>query len=171
MVNYFGTVAWALAHWNSSPGFPNSVWYGDDCTDFASSALHFGGRDPETWPTSGGNPINERSNDWYWYNGSWWGIPVHSYSWGGAYDLAYHELWHGARFLKYLWDAIPGDIASVNWHGTSFNNIDHTGVVTGTAGLWPTITQHTNNHRNYPIQNWYAVGPRVQVWIWEPVNG
>ena len=172
MTSARGTASWALAHWNSSPGFPNSIWYGDDCTDFASSAIHYGGGAAEWWPTSatGGNPVSSRSNDWFWYNGSWWGIPVHSYSWGGAFDLAEYERRNGATFLKYIGDARPGDVGSVNWHGTGFYNIDHTGVVTGMSHGWPVLTQHTRNVQHEPLQRWYAQGPHVQVWIWRPVN-
>ena len=173
LVNLNGVANWALAHWNSPPGFPDSVWYGDDCTDFASGALHNGGGDPETWPTSfGDTPMNARGNDWYWYNGSWWGVPVFSHSWGGAFNLFNHEVVrHGARVLSNISEAKPGDIASVNWHGTGYRNIDHTGVVTGMQNGRPLITQHSNPRKNYSIQNWFAQGPHVQVWIWVPLNG
>jgi hypothetical protein len=54
------------------------------------------------WTSS---PWEGQSNDWYWYLYSWWGYPAHSYSWGGAFNLADHEWLRGATFLKYLSDA------------------------------------------------------------------
>lgn len=83
------------------------------------------------------SPFTAQSNNWYWYIFSYYGYPAHSYSWGSAFDLADHEWRHGAIFLKYFSDARPGDIASVNWHGTGFYNIDHTGVITGMVNGWP----------------------------------
>jgi len=169
MVSARGTASWALSHWNTSPGVAVSLIYGDDCTDFASSALAYGGGDPMTKYTA--SPWNAQSNNWYWYIFSWYGYPAHSYSWGGAANLADHEWRHGATFLKYISDARPGDVASVNWKGTGFYNIDHTGVVTGMSNGWPVFTQHTRNVQHEPLQKWYATGPNVQVWIWRPVNG
>jgi RHS repeat-associated protein len=165
LVNLWGVRTWALNNVNGS----DNGW-GDDCTDFASRALYYGGGDPETWPTSGGNPVNERSNDWYWYNGSWWGGPVKSYSWGGAYNLADHEALHGTTFLKY-WDyAMAGDIASVSWDSSSPHNIDHTGVITGMKNGVPIITQHTENTTE-SMNVWKQKNPHMTVWIWVPVNG
>ena len=47
-----------------------------------------------------GNPVGgAKSNNWYWYLFAWWGYPAHSYSWGGAADLADHEWLHGNLWI------------------------------------------------------------------------
>jgi RHS repeat-associated protein len=60
MVSARGTATWALRNWNGS-----NNGYGDDCTDFASRALHLGGGDPLTWPApkTSQNVINDRKNE------------------------------------------------------------------------------------------------------------
>jgi RHS repeat-associated protein len=165
LVNLNGVAAWARANVNGS----NNGW-ADDCTDFASRALYYGGGDRQTWPTSGGSPIAERSDDWYWYNGSWWGVPVKSYSWGGAFNLADHESEHGARFLGYASDAKPGDIISVNLSGTAWHGIDHTGVITAMQNGVPVITQHSRSITE-SLHVWQKDNPHMTMWIWTPANG
>jgi RHS repeat-associated protein len=167
LVNLNGVANWALANVNGS----NNGW-GDDCTDFASRALYYGGGDPERWPTKGGyNPVNARADDYYWYNGSWWGVAVHSYSWGGAFNLADHERQHGAQFLRYSTDAKRGDIVSANTKGSAWGSIDHTGVITATVSNGNfQITQHSYNLIER-LSDWLRKSPHLTYWVWVPVSG
>jgi RHS repeat-associated protein len=165
LVNLAGVASWAKANVGGGNG-----GYHDDCTDFASRALYYGGGVPETWPTSGGNPVSSRGNDWYWYNGEWWGVSVASYSWGGAFNLADHESKHNAQFLKYESDAKPGDIVSADLGGPSWKLIDHTGVVVGMQNGVPIVAQHSRGVIE-SLNAWFRKFPPTHIWIWVPANG
>jgi hypothetical protein len=125
--NRAGVVSWANTNTNATSS--NDDGHSDDCTDFASRALHSGGGLPETlnWPNT--------ANDQYRYHNSAYA----SHSWGGAFNNSDFFYLHGATFLSNIWQAVPGDLIWVDWDGdkwrgctstTDQNCIDHTGVTT-----------------------------------------
>jgi Putative amidase domain len=162
-----GEVKWALQNWNGGKD-----GYGDDCTDFASRAMHIGGG--AIFDINTLSPFN-RKDDHYWYNTAFFlpGFYVHTYSWGSAPHLADHLWLRGNTWLKYYSSAKPGDLIFANWSGGVFINlrngakdtITHVGVITKMSNGVPLITQHTNDRRNEPIWRWLATGPHVHVWV------
>lgn len=171
LISARGVVNWANANYS---GGDNG--YVDDCTDFASRALHLGGGDPQTWPApkTSQNVINDRKNDWYWYYG-WVGVAkgamiAASYSWGGAFNLADHENMRGAWFTRHRQDARPGDIVSANMYGSSWSGIDHTGVVVAMQNGWPYLAQHSGD-KEESLSVWVQKDANCHYWIWRPANG
>jgi hypothetical protein len=158
-VNRAGAAKWALANWNGT------YYFGDDCADFVSRALAYGGGDPEKIGT---NP----SDDHYWYFLQYRYGHYNSHSWSVAEDLAIHLLWRGSYFLKYWNNASPGDVIFANWNGTNFSGISHVGLVTGMKNGAPLITQHSPSQKNIPLSYWLTHGGKnVHVWIASPAPG
>ena len=79
--NAAGAAAWARANVKSSD---NPYGYGDDCTDFVSRAMHFGGGMP--FIDVSGFVNNKDDNNWYAYVLA--GLRIRTHSWGSAPDLA-----------------------------------------------------------------------------------
>lgn len=162
-VNRKGAVSWALKN-----VFGTYNGFGDDCTDFVSRALAYGGGDPEA---IGGIPGNS-TNDHYWYflTGKyirWW-----SHSWSVARDLATHLNIRKSRWLKYWQDAQPGDIIFANWNGSKFSGISHVGIITKMVKGEPYITQHSPSQKNISLHYWLTHGGKdVHVWIAVPASG
>jgi Putative amidase domain/Fibronectin type III domain len=159
-VNLNGVSSWAYDNWNGT-----NNGYGDDCTDFASRALHFGGSDPEN---EGWDPPIDHTDDDYWYRATFDGITVATYSWAAAYHLADHLNLNGSYYRAYWNYATPGDIIFANWSSNSFTGISHTGVITKMSNGLPFITQHTNDARNISLYVWLDSHPHVSVWIAVP---
>jgi hypothetical protein len=158
-VNRAGAAKWALANWNGT------YYFGDDCADFVSRALAYGGGDPEKIGT---NP----SDDHYWYFLQYRYGHYYSHSWSVAEDLAIHLWWRGSYFLKYWNNAVPGDVIFANWNGTNFSGISHVGLVTGMKNGAPLITQHSPSQKNIPLSYWLTHGGKnVHVWIASPAPG
>jgi Putative amidase domain len=224
-----GVADWALQNWNGS----YNGFFIDDCTDFASRALHLGGVVPETEPGSLKTAITVaraefglpfgvgveaayatveaanhlvRGNLDYWYEVGFYGLPegLHSDSWAGAYDLAEHEVIEGGQFVVSSaqlpstcggssdvdWSEVhPGDIIFTDFSGSSFSQIDHTGVVVGwspeglQAGtqftgpfsssyqpgdhLW--LAQHSPSQIT-SLDYWQTDGHPMHVWIVNPAD-
>ena len=158
-VSRSGAAKWALANWNGK------YYFSDDCADFVSRALAYGGGDPETIGT---NP----SDNHYWYFLQYRYGYYYSHSWSVAEDLAIHLLWRGSSFLRYWSDAVPGDVIFANWNGSNFSGISHVGLVTGMKNGAPLITQHSPSQKNIPLSYWLTHGGKnVHVWIASPAPG
>jgi RHS repeat-associated protein len=155
---------WALANVNGS-----NNGYNPDCTDFASRALHFGGRDPESWPEFAW----QYTDDHYWFNGLWNGIyPLASYSWGGAFNLADHLYIRGSYFIHHIGTAHRGDIVFGALAGGGWTSVDHTGVISSNAdGGWPNETQHSPGMTE-SLYLWFVHYPHLRdVFICHPKSG
>ncbi len=162
-VNLSGAASWALGRWNGT-----NNGYGDDCTDFVSRAIHFGGGDQEDYGWTA--PENYR-DDHYWYRSTWYGVTVATYSWAGAYHFADHLVLRGNYKRMYWSYSTPGDVIFANWSGSSFKGISHTGIITKMSNGWPMITQHTNDKKNEPLWDWLNSGSNVNVWVFIPDPG
>lgn len=160
-----GTVAWARAHYKGGyNGFK------DDCTDFASRALYYGGgmHQRTYWL-----PATKTHDDHYWFQehmaaGNAWS----TYSWGGAYHHANFEHLEGGVYASYLSQAVPGDLIFANWSGSSFSGIGHTAVITKVSNGVIFVTQHTNDRIDSPLSygpySWYTGHPNLTLWIVKP---
>lgn len=161
---------WALNHVSiSNNGF------GDDCTDFVSRALFYGGGFPKKYNGAGFRGKHaSTSNDKYWFiqdllGRSW------SHSWTVAKDLYQFEKKQGAGFVSPR-NAAPGDIVWVNWTGTSSAGISHAAVITKVTGSNAYVTQHSNARRNEPIWkvkdaiSWQKANPHLHAWATQPTE-
>jgi hypothetical protein len=171
--NLGGIVSWA----NSNATSKNDDGYSDDCTDFASRALHYGGGLPENPPW---DPPAVHTNDAYWFRDSGTFGTTATYSWGGAFNNSDFEFKQGADFLSYQSQAKAGDIIWVDWVGgdwrgcsstTHGNCMDHTGIIADVTSKNIYIDQHTPNVRNVPLYKvpgettWYGSDPNLHTWI------
>jgi len=146
-----------------------------------------------------------RGNLDYWYDFGFYGLPegVHSDSWSVAKDLAQREVNEGGQVVVDAaqlpdscatsnegWSQVhPGDIIFTDFGGSSFGDIDHTGVVVGwsTEGLeagesftgpfspsyqpgdhlW--IAQHSPSQVT-SLDYWLQEHSNMHVWIVNPAN-
>ncbi len=170
--NQSAEIEWAQDH--AYPGtHKDEKGFGDDCTDFVSRALHFGGGMPEdTAPFT----ITQKHDDRYWYQfHAAAGITETSYSWANSYNNADFFYRQGAHFLKYILDAKPGDIIYADWTSKRWSKISHAGVITKVTSKNVYITQHTNNRYNEPLfattpNSWFGKHPRLSAWIVLPAR-
>lgn len=157
-VNKRAAAAWALANMNTAP-----YVFRDDCTDFVSEALAYGGGDPQTVGQS-------NIKDWFFFMFRF-GIR-YSLSWSVAHDLAVHQGLIHSYWIRYWRDASPGDLIFADWSGSSFAGISHVGIITGMRNGQPLITQHSPSQRNVSLNYWLTHGGRdVHVWIAVPNPG
>jgi RHS repeat-associated protein len=165
-VNLRGVASWALAH-----VYGTYNCFGDDCTDFVSRALHYGGGDPMSWPP--GIPWLHPADDHYWWMGDSPCTPLGSwsYSWSVAVYLAGHLVYKGSHDIK-LWRYVRlGDIIFADWYGSSWSGIGHAGVITSMPYGVPHITQHSFPRKNESIFKWLNSHSNVHVWIYHPNAG
>ncbi|MEU8515346.1 amidase domain-containing protein [Kitasatospora sp. NPDC048722] len=115
--DYNGTADWARRN-------VGTRWeYGQDCTNFASKALYYGGgmHTRAGW----------RSWDSAWWKQDYWFFGSHvnrSYTWAGAANLHRHLLNHrSSTWLTSTYHARPGDIVFFKWRNE--RNINHAAVV------------------------------------------
>ncbi len=161
-----GVVAWANK-WLTGTynGFSN------DCTDFASRAIHYGGGLAENTPSI---PPAHHTDDHYWFQSHGAFGATTSYSWSGAYHQADFQHIEGSFFYSYAGVADPGDLIFANWTGSSFTGIDHTGVIVKNDDGNLFIDQHSNTERGIPLykdgtrKTWSTGHSHLHVWIAEP---
>jgi cell wall-associated NlpC family hydrolase len=181
-VNLSGAASWALENLHKGDN-----GFGNDCTDFVSRALAFGGGDPET-----------RSADFYWDalhkdDMSVWfqvqdlvGFTETSFTWANAHALAEHMQGNGSQFLASSLDlkstnqsgcspdssgnptlvpigVEPGDLIFANWSGADFAGISHVGILVSQDGQL-VIAQHTPDHID-SLGAWQNYGSDTHVWI------
>jgi hypothetical protein len=170
-IDLAGTARWALANVHA---VGNNGFNDDDCTDFASRAMHFGGLLQEDVPFS---PLLQHTDDRYWFRVLDGFFTENSYSWGGAKHLAHHF-----HLIKSHWlvnaqslrnsltvptSVKPGDIIFANWTGAAFNGISHTGIITSINNGVPMITQHSNDLTE-SLSFWHQKNPGAFVWVVQP---
>jgi Putative amidase domain len=195
-VNLEGTAAWAIENLSTS----GDDDFDDDCTDFVSRALYYGGGDPET-----------SSDDFYWdalhkHDLHLWfqvqdlfGLTETSSTWANAGDLAQHLKLNGSHFLvsglelaassaassscsddesTYLsgnnhYD-LPADVQPGDVIFADWNSGSFSGITH--AGVIVTlesevlIAQHTPD-RFDTLQQWQEGGADPHVWIVDPNDG
>ena len=164
--NLSGVVAWANKWYR---GTYNG--FSDDCTDFASRAIHYGGKLNENTPSV---PPLHHSDDHYWFQSHGTFGATTSYSWAGAYHQANFQSIEGSYFYHYAQDVVPGDLIFANWSGSSASGISHTGVVVKNDGGNIYIDQHSNTRHNEPLykdgsqKTWSSGHPNLHVWVVYP---
>ena len=172
--NAAGAAAWARANVKSSD---NPYGYGDDCTDFVSRAMHFGGGMP--FIDVSGFVNNKDDNNWYAYVLA--GLRIRTHSWGSAPDLATFLRSTGWRREIGLSAAAPGDLIFVNWgkggrdlptgqsDTWSQRGIDHVGMIVGNpgsrGGYDVQIAQHTSNTIE-KLSDWRTHNRNLHFWIY-----
>lgn len=130
----------------SDPQGWNSAYrtYANDCTNFVSQALFAGG-----WPMT---PL-DRHRGWYYFP------DTQSLSWvNSKWMVRWMNVYHSnerTTLLRYIWNAIPGDVIAVDWDGRGLNGQKpvepiHTMVVTSRHQLadgrtFIGVTYHTSN--------------------------
>ncbi|MFF9011598.1 DNRLRE domain-containing protein [Streptomyces sp. NPDC014870] len=150
-INMSGTATWARAHWNDRGK------YGQDCTNFISEALHYGG----------GMRMKGYDKDRTSVN-TWWRkkyiAPIHSG--GGTYFIDSHTWTVADKMRQFLSRhsngavyqeshqkyAKVGDIVFFNWGGQG--GWDHAGVITKMANGKAYVSAHTNNRLNYRLDSY-----------------
>lgn len=158
--------AWADAHWNScSSTYP---CLDNDCANFVSNALHFGGG----YPMNIGTGVETNHTLWFsTFNGL--GLYVASDTWAYAKWLEYylnHDL-PGGVILKNVSGTNTaaksglksGDVLFYDWD--SNGTADHVAIQTyyGTDPTWPNgstdrVTEHTTNRKDvrWTLDYWNA---------------
>ncbi|MCC9307972.1 amidase domain-containing protein [Kitasatospora sp. RB6PN24] len=144
-------VQWALDHWNDDSSDMDS----DNCTNFASEALHQGGVQYKGWNTL---------DDSGWFRGgtddSGFGLdailPQHTHAWGGAQNMHDFMMAHGGQEIPP--DAVkPGDLVYYE-EDSDQDTQDHKGAIHHTAVVTAVTpdgdiryTQHSGDMKNGSI--------------------
>ena len=168
-VNYDGITMWASNNAYSS----QDNGYNDDCTDFASRAMYYGGGMHMIKP-SGSLPHID-SNDKHWYHQRTW-RPLYSKSWGVAKNNFAFLRNQGTAVSHSLAGMGTGDIVYVNWNGDrSGNHVDHTGVIVRVTSKNAYIAQHTSNtidslNNEKGWHSWHGSNPHLYLWVTRPVE-
>lgn len=171
-VNYSGIATWASNNARSS----NNNGYGDDCTDFASRAMYYGGGMHMIFPSGGGVLPHNDSNDHHWYHGGNSIYPRYSTSWGVAKNNFAFLRNEGTAVSHSLAGMGTGDIVYVNWNGdSSGNHVDHTGVIVRVTSKNAYIAQHTSNtidslNNEKGWHSWRGSNPHLYLWVTRPVE-
>ncbi|MGR6318180.1 DNRLRE domain-containing protein [Micromonospora soli] len=135
-VNHAGVSNYAVDHAYDKPP---RAFRDNDCTDFASKAMH----------TGGGLPFR---NGWYRDDRHWWSnIYNRTYSWGAVVNLSRHLGYRNVTWVRYYNQAVPGDI--LFWKYREWKNIGHTSVITYVNGNDLRYSQHSDGHRNRKLSD------------------
>jgi len=92
-------------------------------------------------------------NVWYWRCSSC--SPVHSYTWGAAYNWTLFAYSYGRRgtALSYMTDLAYADVGQMEVDGYGYSSRpDHTMMVTGrNSSGWALMSYHTTDTENKPL--------------------
>ena len=168
--------------------------FGEDCTNFVSKALYYGGGFRMIKPSGIIVPTHIDTNTHHWFS-IWTGrtftikhktynYSARSSSWSVAVDSFRWQVIENAPRSSHPCDAQVGDIIYVNWYGTSSTNIGHAGIVTGfriTNGkIHLYISQHSNDARDEPLYRydmkyssqrcWLNIHPHLHIWVVRPTE-
>lgn len=114
---------------------PDYRTYDNDCTNFASQCLKFGGK-----TYRGG----ERTDSRFWFYGSLQATT--SYSWAGAHNLATHmKTYTNSTVAQTVSDLRVGDLVFADWGGETPGTYDHTMVVGAKSKTDALMNYHSNN--------------------------
>ncbi|MEU4208931.1 amidase domain-containing protein [Streptomyces sp. NPDC026206] len=149
--DYDAMAYYANKYWKN----PNRAFrtYDNDCTNFVSQAMNFGG-----WHETGGNIFNRKSNKRWFYGGHTW---TTSYTWAGAENWYWFASKHSGRtsILRNVWDLRKADVLQADWGPRPNNTIDHTMIVTAWTPRDTYLTYHTGNTHNRKLSNLLAKRP------------
>ncbi|MFD7263198.1 amidase domain-containing protein [Streptomyces sp. NPDC059874] len=130
-VNGSGTASWA---YNNAGRIPRE--YGsNDCTNFVSKAMYYGGRMKMRW-------------GWWWSDSAWWKNPPSSWkknsnTWSAAENLRKHFGYRQKSYITQTYNLRAGDILLFKWKGDP--RYDHAAVVTSNNHGAIRIAQHGFN--------------------------
>ncbi|MEW2131462.1 DNRLRE domain-containing protein [Streptomyces sp. NPDC005435] len=149
-INANGTAKYARDHWDDVPQ------YGEDCTNFVSQALYYGGG-----MRMKGVGKNKQNADYWWRKGNT--APhghfyyTHSHSWTVA-DYLYTFLLRNSKGMinteSKQKEAKVGDIVLFNWGGKG--GWDHAGVITKMSNGKAYVTAHNNARLNKRLDSYIA---------------
>jgi hypothetical protein len=180
---------WAASH---ASWLDTSIYYPDDCTDFVSRALYYGGGQHQVAP-SASKQLHHDANPGYWYfqshiiragRFSYVGTFA-SNSWGVTVPNYNFQQTEGAVPFRDPKNAIVGDIAYALWAGgkknvaypgwsgpTSPAHLSHAAIVTKVSGSNVYISQESVPRVNEPIykikssnQTWQGQNPSLEVYF------
>jgi Putative amidase domain len=143
--------------------------FGDDCTDYVSRSLLYGGHFVMT-RKSNYYLLPEALNDpTQWYLTLIDGYKKWTWSWTVARASAEWLYDQGSSVLPYTSMAKKGDIIYVNWTENDWSNINHAAVVDYATKTNVYLDQHSHD-RQEPI---YKVGSDPNYWYAhvDPVSG
>jgi hypothetical protein len=179
-VNRSGVAQWAVE--NANWGSWNPLFIGNDCTDFVSRALHFGGGLSEIVPSPAQQTHHDNNRN-YWYLDEQAQLSPrivgstirHTYSktWSEApWSFAY-QLGRGGIVVPRS-DVEVGDVAYVNLGGSSQKGIDHAGIVTRVTATNVYVAQQSNPDSYLPVfddpsrASWQSVYPKMTPFFVDP---
>ena len=196
-VNLQGVAKWAEDPTNL---YGTDNGYGNDCTDFVSRALHFGGGDPESVPwwfrgaLQAAGPIAGPGvarlagmDDHYWYRfGYDIFLTAQSYSWSVADDLAEHLKLNGSHWLVNGMDLsqsgcpesgsyeLPSSVVPGDVIFADWSSGSFSGIshvgVLVSVNGQLEIAQHTFD-RIDTFADWQKGGSDTHVWVVDPNQG
>lgn len=171
-VNYTKLAKWA----NDNAAVDFDDGYDQDCTDFVSRAMIYGGGMHMIFPPGSGALPHSDSNVKHWYHGGNAAVPRYSTSWGLARDNLQFLKSQGAAFSESKSGLGVGDIIYPNWKGSSDkNHIDHAGVIVKITKKNVYIAQHDPDRvdsleKEKGQHSWRAYGAHLHFYVARPVE-
>lgn len=167
-VNRDAAADWAVDHYNGSDD-----GFGEDCTDFVSRAIYYGGGEWRHFPPA---PWWDHISDdryWWFFKGLYkWSDPLSwSHSWAVAHDLAIHFwAYQDTYWVRHTSNAHKGDVifANLNPDYDNFYDINHTGIISAMSNGIPLIAQHSPGHKYESLIRWLNRDPGMTYWITNP---
>jgi hypothetical protein len=171
-VNYGGIASWA----NNNAYNSNNNGYPEDCTDFVSRAMYYGGGMHMIFPSGVLPHIDSNSHDWYHAGNSL--APRYSKSWSLATDGLKFVLGQGSAVSHSRSGMGVGDVVFVNWSGdSSGRSVDHAGVIVRITSKNVYIAQHDGNQidtlenvNGSTVHSWHGKNPHEYLWVTRPVE-
>ncbi|WP_188836983.1 amidase domain-containing protein [Flexivirga endophytica] len=145
-LSYSAMASYCHSWWyRFNPSYPR---FSEDCTNFISQALYYGG-----WPErhSGVWPLNRKYTSNWWCDGAG-GFGATSYTWGGSNNLKNFMIYSGrVRWLGSIWSLGLGDCLAYDYDRN--HAVDHWQMCTGHRNGKPLMSQHSGNTRKNAYYN------------------
>ncbi|MET7988495.1 DNRLRE domain-containing protein [Streptomyces sp. NPDC005281] len=154
-ISHSGTASWAAKHYADKDELRT------DCTNFASKALNRGGGAHMEY----GSIIDTIHSPYQWWRKSSSNM---TYTWTAANNFASFIINEDSvKWVKYVNDAVPGDIMLLEYAGDGDSNLDHAGVIYSAGSTWGSmkVYQHSSSHRNTNMAAIIKRRPGVKIYI------
>ncbi|WAZ23051.1 DNRLRE domain-containing protein [Streptomyces cinnabarinus] len=150
-----GAATWAVSNWDAP------AMYAQDCTNFVSRAVHFGG----SVKMKGGIGDRPYSVDAWWRKKGILG-PDETYTWvvsGWLKKFTERNMLHSKRNTS---NAYVGDIIFYDWDNNGV--INHASIITKISNGKIYVTQHNKNYKYRSLAAQKSAEPRMKIWIYRP---
>ncbi|SBT92456.1 Putative amidase domain-containing protein [Streptomyces sp. DI166] len=150
-----GAATWAVSNWNAP------AMYSQDCTNFVSRAIHYGG----SVKMKGSGDEDHKSKSYWWRKPSNW-FHDETYTWINAAYLKTFMERHMLDSKRNTSNAFTGDIVFYDWKNDG--KIDHASIISKISNGKIYVTQHNKNYKYRSLSAQKNAEPKMKIWIYRP---